>query len=51
MRRQPERTLASVIRTHQRVIVATGTMVAMITTVGAPFKWSMRWIPIPLLDS
>jgi hypothetical protein len=31
----------------QRFVLATATMVAMITTVGAPFKWSMRWIPIP----
>jgi hypothetical protein len=44
MRRQPAHA-TRVIHTPKRVLVATATMVAMIATVGAPFKWSMMWHP------
>ncbi len=47
MRRQAQRATARITRTHHRVVVASATMVAMIATVGAPFKWSMSWIPVP----
>jgi hypothetical protein len=46
MRRQVAHKLASGVHAQKRVVVAAATMVAMIATVGAPFKWSMRWIPI-----
>ena len=50
MRRQPAHAMTQtprtrVIHTPKRVLVATATMVAMIATVGAPFKWSMMWHP------
>ena len=48
MRRQPAQCKARVIHTPKRVLVATATMVAMIATVGAPFKWSMMWHPVRL---
>ena len=47
MRRKSQRAMAKVVHTHQRVVVGTATMVALISTVGAPFKWSMSWWPIP----
>jgi hypothetical protein len=34
-----------ITRTPKRVAVTAATMVAMITTVGAPFKWSVMFSP------
>jgi hypothetical protein len=31
----------------RRVAMTAATMVTLVATVGAPFKWSMRWIPLP----
>jgi hypothetical protein len=35
--------LARITHTPKRVAMATATMVALITTVGAPFKWSVMF--------
>jgi hypothetical protein len=46
MRRELAHKMTTVMHTQKRVAVAAATMVAMIATVGAPFKWSMSWVPI-----
>ena len=33
------------IHTHVRVATTIATTVALIATVGAPFKWSFFWVP------